>query len=164
MGTRFLLTRESPAPDAVKARYLEASPEQIQVSAKVDGIPQRMIRNRLLDRIERAGALGRWLRALSAGRAMQQATGASLGELWRTARAMSREGAMSLPQALMAASAPTLIQKAVVGGDPDEGLMASGQVAGRIADLPTCRELVERIATDARERLAALSAGRAAAA
>jgi hypothetical protein len=42
--------------------------------------------------------------------------------------------------------------------------MASGQVAGRIADLPTCRELVERIATDARERLAALSAGRAAAA
>ena len=42
--------------------------------------------------------------------------------------------------------------------------MASGQVAGRIADLPTCRELVERIAADAQDRLAALSAGRAAAA
>jgi NAD(P)H-dependent flavin oxidoreductase YrpB (nitropropane dioxygenase family) len=164
MGTRFLLTQESPAPGPVKARYLEASPEQIQVSTKVDGIPQRMIRNRLLDRIERAGPAGRWLRALAAGRAMQRATGASTAELWRAARAMAREGHMSLPQAMMAASAPTLIQKAVVGGDPDEGLMASGQVAGRIADLPTCRELVERIVAEARERLAALSADRAAAA
>ena len=164
MGTRFLLTEESPVPAAVKARYLEAAPDRILVSSKVDGIPQRMVRNRLLDQIERAGPIGRWLRALSAGLAMRRATGASFAELWKAARAMSAEGSLSLPQAMMAASAPVLIQKAVVGGDPDGGLMASGQVAGRIVDLPSCRELVERIAAEARDRLAALNAGRAAAA
>ena len=164
MGTRFLLTRESPVPDTVKARYLETPPDRIQVSTKVDGIPQRMVRNRLLDQIERAGLLGRWARALSAGLAMRRATGASFGELWKAARGMAVEGGLSLPQAMMAASAPMLIQKAVVGGDPDGGLMASGQVAGRITDLPSCRELVERIVAEARDRLAALNAGRAAAA
>jgi NAD(P)H-dependent flavin oxidoreductase YrpB (nitropropane dioxygenase family) len=164
MGTRFLLTTESPVPDTVKARYLEATPDRIQVSSKVDGIPQRMVRNRALDVIERAGPLGRWALALSTGLAMRRATGASLGDLLKAARGMAREGGLSLPQAMMAASAPMLIQKAVVGGDPDGGLMASGQVAGRIGDLPSCGELVERIVADARERLAALSAGRAAAA
>jgi NAD(P)H-dependent flavin oxidoreductase YrpB (nitropropane dioxygenase family) len=58
---------------------------------------------------------------------------------------------------MMAASAPMLIRQAVVEGDPDGGLMASGQVAGRIADLPTCKALVDRMVADARERLAALA-------
>jgi NAD(P)H-dependent flavin oxidoreductase YrpB (nitropropane dioxygenase family) len=164
MGTRFLLTRESPVPDAVKARYLEATPDRIQVSTKVDGIPQRMVRNRALDRIERAGPLGRWWLALSTGLALRRETGASLAELLKSARGMASAGGLSLPQAMMAASAPMLIQKAVVGGDPDGGIMASGQVAGRIDDLPSCAELVDRIASEARDRLAALSAGRAAAA
>ena len=164
MGTRFLLTAESPVPQAVKARYLEAGAERIVVSTKVDGIPQRMVRNRLLDRIDAAGPLSRWLRALSAGLAMKQATSASFGQLLAAARGMASEGGLTLQQAMMAASAPTLIQKAVVGGDPDGGLMASGQVAGRITDLPTCKALVDRIVKDARERLAALTAARTAAA
>jgi NAD(P)H-dependent flavin oxidoreductase YrpB (nitropropane dioxygenase family) len=164
MGTRFLLTAESPVPEAVKARYLDAGADRIVVSTKVDGIPQRMVRNRLLDRIDAAGPIGRWLRAISAGLAMKQATGASFAQLFAAARGMASEGGLTLQQALMAASAPTLIQKAVVGGDPDGGLMASGQVAGRITDLPTCKALVERIVTDARARLAALTAAHAAAA
>jgi len=156
MGTRFLLTRESPVPEAVKARYLAATPDQIVVSTKVDGIPQRMVRNRLLDRIEAAGPAGRWVRAASAGLAIRRATGASAGELIRAARGMTAHGGLSFQQAVMAAAAPILIQKAVVSGDPDEGLMASGQVAGRVDDLPSCRELVERIAVQARGRLEAL--------
>ncbi|MDB5430240.1 MAG: 2-nitropropane dioxygenase-like enzyme [Caulobacter sp.] len=164
MGTRFLLTAESPVPEAVKARYLEAGADRIVVSTKVDGIPQRMVRNRLLDRIEASGAMGRWARAVSAGLAMRKATGAPFGQLFAAARGMASEGGLTLPQAMMAASAPTLIQKAVVGGDPDEGLMASGQVAGRISDLPTCKDLVDRIVADAATRLAALRADRASAA
>jgi hypothetical protein len=37
--------------------------------------------------------------------------------------------------------------------------MASGQVGGRIKDIPTCAELVDRIMAEARARLAALGAG-----
>jgi NAD(P)H-dependent flavin oxidoreductase YrpB (nitropropane dioxygenase family) len=44
----------------------------------------------------------------------------------------------------------------MVAGLPEEGLIATGQIAGRLGDLPSCAELVERIVREARERLAAL--------
>ncbi len=44
----------------------------------------------------------------------------------------------------MAANAPMLI-RALVEGDPDEGVLPAGQVVGRINDMPTCAELIESI-------------------
>lgn len=157
MGTRFLLTRESPVPQATKDRYLKAGTEDITVSTKVDGIPQRMIRNRLLASIESAGRVGMWWRALRSGLALKRDTGASYGDLLRTANAMRSHGGLTLAQAMMAASAPMLIQRAVVGGDPENGLMATGLVGGRIEDLPSCAVLVDRIMHEALERLRAIS-------
>lgn len=157
MGTRFLMTRESPIPEITKARYVSAGTDDILVSTKVDGLPQRMIKNALLDRIERSSGLGIWRRAVESGFAMKRQTGASFAELFRAAKGMTSHGGLTLPQAMMAASAPMLIQKAVVEGDPDHGLMATGLVAGRLDDLPSCAELVSGIERDARARLAALS-------
>lgn len=156
MGTRFLMTAESPVPDATKQRYLKAGTDDILLSSKVDGLPQRMVRSPLLDRIERAGRLSMWLRAVESGLAMKRRTGASFLDLYRAARGMTGHGGLSLPQAMMAASAPMLIQRAVVDGRPDEGLMATGVVGGRIRDLPSCHELVRGIAADAERRIAAL--------
>jgi NAD(P)H-dependent flavin oxidoreductase YrpB (nitropropane dioxygenase family) len=157
MGTRFLMTRESPIPELTKARYVKAGTDDILVSTKVDGLPQRMIKNALLNKIERSSGLGIWRRAIESGLAMKRQTGASFGELLRTAKGMTSHGGLTLPQAMMAASAPMLIQKAVVEGDPDHGLMATGLVAGRLDDLPTCAELLGDIERDARARIAALS-------
>src|SRR4029079_16957018 len=47
MGTRFLLSAESTVPDAVKARYLEATVTDTVVTKQVDGHPQRVIRTAL---------------------------------------------------------------------------------------------------------------------
>ncbi|HMN52875.1 MAG TPA: nitronate monooxygenase [Sphingopyxis sp.] len=157
MGTRFLMTRESPIPDVTKARYVGAGTDDILVSTKVDGLPQRMIKNALLNRIERSTGLGIWRRAVESGLQMMRQTGASFGELFRAAKGMTSHGGLTLPQAMMAASAPMLIQKAVVEGDPDHGLMATGLVAGRLGDLPSCADLLRDIERDARARLAALS-------
>lgn len=157
MGTRFLMTRESPIPDLTKARYVRAGTDDILVSTKVDGLPQRMIKNALLNRIERSTGIGIWRRAIESGLAMKRQTGASFGELFKAARGMTSHGGLTLPQAMMAASAPMLIQKAVVEGDPDHGLMATGLVAGRLEDLPSCADLIASIETEARARLAALS-------
>lgn len=157
MGTRFLLTQESPVPEATKAKYLAAGVEDIIVSTKLDGMPQRMIRNPVLARIERAGKLGMWLRAIESGLEMKRRTGASFGDLFRSAQGMRSHGGLSFSQALMAANAPMLIQRAVVEGKPDEGIMATGQVGGLIRDLPSCRDLVEQIMAEARARLAALA-------
>jgi NAD(P)H-dependent flavin oxidoreductase YrpB (nitropropane dioxygenase family) len=87
---------------------------------------------------------------------MKAQTGASFADLLKTARGMTSHGGLTMAQAMSAAAVPMLIQRAVVDGKPDEGLMATGQVAGRLCDLPSCAELIEEIVTDARERLAAL--------
>lgn len=39
----------------------------------------------------------------------------------------------------------------MVDGDEKLGIMAVGQVIGRIDDLPTCKELIERIVAEAEE-------------
>ncbi|HWV59563.1 MAG TPA: nitronate monooxygenase, partial [Sphingopyxis sp.] len=85
MGTRFLMTRESPVPEAIKARYIAAGTDNIEVTRAVDGLPQRMIRNARLARLTAAGAIASWRNALAAGFEMKRATGASWGDLIRAA-------------------------------------------------------------------------------
>ena len=157
MGTRFLLTQESPVPMASKERYLKAGTDDIVLTTKLDGIPQRMVRTPLMDRIEASGRFGMWLRAIEAGLAMKRRTNSSWSELIAAVRGMTGHGGLSLQQAMMAASAPHLIQKAVVEGKPDEGVMATGVVGGRITEIPKCHDVVESIVAEARARLAAIS-------
>ncbi|WP_262408217.1 NAD(P)H-dependent flavin oxidoreductase [Sphingopyxis sp. OPL5] len=156
MGTRFLMTAESPVPPAPKAAYVCAGTGDIAVSTKVDGIPQRMILNPLLKRIEASGRIAMWKRAAEAGLEMKRQTGMSWGEVLAAARGMTSHGEMPLAQAMMAAAAPMMIQRAVVAGDAENGLMATGVVAGRLADLPPSADLLRSIEIDARDRLAAL--------
>jgi len=157
MGTRFLLTQESPVPATTKAAYLAATTDRIVVTTKLDGIPQRMVRTPLMDSIEKSGPIAMWLRAFEAGLEMKRQTGASWMHFIRTAREMTAHGAMPLKQAMMAATMPMLIQKAVVHGDTEHGVMATGVVGGRIAEIPSCQQLVGRIIAEAEDRLAALA-------
>ena len=156
MGTRFLLTRESPVPEATKAVYLQTPPEQIVVSSRLDGLPQRMIANDYLTRLMRSNSLGLLWQALRNGLAFTRLTGGSLWGMLRSAWRMQRTGDQSLGQTLMAANAPMMIQEAMVKGHPDRGILPSGQVAGLIEDLPSVSELVSRIMTEAEATLAGL--------
>lgn len=156
MGTRFLMTSDSPVPDHSKAAYQRAGTGDIIVTTKIDGIPQRMILNPAMQRIEASGRIAMWKRALEAALDMKRQSGASLFELLGAARAMTSHGEMSLPQAMMAAAAPMLIQRGVVRGDAENGLMATGLVGGRLADLPSCEQLLTAIEQDARARLTEL--------
>ena len=158
MGTRFLLTQESPVPEVTKGEYLGASTDGIVLTTKLDGIPQRMVRSKLMDRIEKSGKLGMWARAIEASMAMKKQTGASWIDLLKSASGMTSHGAMPLKQAMMAATMPMLIQKAVVDGDIENGVMATGVVGGRITEIPTCQELIDRIVAEAEQRLQALCA------
>jgi NAD(P)H-dependent flavin oxidoreductase YrpB (nitropropane dioxygenase family) len=153
MGTRFLMTKESPVPPQTKERYVKASVEDIFVTSKLDGLPQRMIRNAFTARLEKASGLSMWTNAFSAALRMKQLTGASWGDMIQSARGMMGHGSDSFAQALMGATAPVFIQRATVEGKPDEGVMATGQVAGRLTDLPSCEELISRIVAEAEEAL-----------
>jgi NAD(P)H-dependent flavin oxidoreductase YrpB (nitropropane dioxygenase family) len=158
MGTRFLMTRESPVPPQTKERYVKATVDDIFVTAKLDGLPQRMIRSAFTARLEKSSGLRMWTTALGSAWKMKQLTGASIGDMLKAAKEMGHGSDSSFAQSLMAANAPVLIQRAAVEGKPDEGVMATGMVAGRLKDLPSCAELIERIVREAEERLDALVA------
>lgn len=157
MGTRFLLTQESPVPRETLQRYLDVKePSQIRASTAVDGLPQRMIDNDYLLSLERGGLLRRLFVALVSAWKWKARTGMSIGHMIRTFFGAMREGDSAI-QTLMAANAPVLIQRAMVEGRPDEGVLPSGQVAAVIDSLPSVAELIQSIATEAEQRLAALS-------
>lgn len=157
MGTRFLLTEESPVPRSTLERYFAAGVTDIFVTTKVDGLPQRVVRNELVTRLEQMTPLGLLATAVRSGLAYRKLTGASVGELLRSAVRMKEGDSLTRAQTLMAANAPILIQRAMVEGHPGEGVLPSGQVAGVIKDLPTCAELVRRIVVEAGERLSSLA-------
>ncbi len=155
MGTRFLLTAESPVPRATLERYFKATVTDIRVTTKVDGMPQRVVMNELVSRLESSNAFSLLLRALRSSLAYRKLTGASIGQLLSSALAM-QGNELTRAQTLMAANAPILIQRAMVEGHPSEGVLPSGQVAGLITNLPTCSALVSTIMAEAEQRLAAL--------
>lgn len=157
MGTRFLLTAESPVPDATKRRYLDAALEDVRVTTQIDGLPQRVVANELVQRLEgRRGPARLWL-ALRSALALRAQTGASLRELLAAGFAMRRHQRLSRTQLLMAANAPILAKTAMSDGDPVHGYLPSGSVAGVLDDVPTCAELIERILREAERTLASLT-------
>lgn len=157
MGTRFLLTQESPVPENTKAVYLKTPPEQIVVSTKLDGLPQRMIANPYLSDLMRATGFGLLARAIRNGIAFTRLTGGSLLGMLGSAWKMYRSGNTTLGQTIMAANAPMMIQEAMVKGMPDKGILPSGQVAGVIDDIPTVDALIQRIMSDADATLSSLA-------
>lgn len=158
MGTRFLMTKESPVPDATKMRYVDChNPSEIIVSKAMDGLPQRMIMNRMLSDLEKASAAKKLIIALVNGLKFRQHTGASIIGLLKSAIAMSRDDDMTAAQAIMSANAPMIIQRAMVDGCPDEGVLPSGQVAGVIDELLSCEEIINSIVAEAEQRLQVLA-------
>jgi len=153
MGTRFLMTAESPLPEASFERYQRAQMSDVVVSTALDGMPQRMITNELLHKLENAGPVRKLVMALQNALALRRETGASIPDLLRSGLAMRRNQQLTNAQMIMAANAPILARIGVADGDPVNGYLASGTVAGVIEDRPTCQELVARIVEEAEQTL-----------
>ena len=73
-----------------------------------------------------------------------------------TSENTSKPGTWS--QVVMAANTPMLLKAGLVEGNTDAGVLASGQVAGILDDLPSCAELVPAIVDEAVAHLRAASA------
>ncbi len=158
MGTRFLMTEESPVPRETLQRYIDCkNPGTIIVSKAMDGLPQRMIMNELLTELEKASTLRKLIIAMRNGLAFRQHTGATFFSLLKSAIAMGKDDDMTAAQAIMSANAPMIIQKAMVDGQPSQGVLPSGQVAGVIDELLTCEALITSIVAEAEQSLARLA-------
>jgi NAD(P)H-dependent flavin oxidoreductase YrpB (nitropropane dioxygenase family) len=123
----------------------------------MDGLPQRMIMNDMLAELEKAGSAKKLIIALRNGLKFRKFTGASVFGLLKSAVAMSKDSDTNAAQAIMSANAPMIIQRAMVDGSPDEGVLPSGQVAGVISELLSCEEIINNIVNEAEERLIILA-------
>jgi NAD(P)H-dependent flavin oxidoreductase YrpB (nitropropane dioxygenase family) len=149
MGTRFLLTSDSPVADAVKQVYLGSDVTGTVVTRAVDGVPHRVLRTPLVERLEQAGRVSGLVRSARSAAAFRGVSGLTWRDLIRQGRAMRRGTELTWGQVLMAANTPMLLRAAMVDGRPDLGVMSAGQVTGLIDDLPSCAELIEAIMTEA---------------
>jgi NAD(P)H-dependent flavin oxidoreductase YrpB (nitropropane dioxygenase family) len=153
MGTRFLLTRDSTVPDAVKQRYLDADLNGTVVTTKVDGMPHRMLRTDLVESVEEASALRRMGPTVRRTLAFKTMSGMSWRQLLADGRAMKHGQDRSWAQMVLAANTPMMLKAGLVEGDTGAGVLASGQVVGVIDDLPTCEELIDRVVIKAAAEL-----------
>ena len=74
------------------------------------------------------------------------------------ATAMRHGKELTWSQVVMAANTPMLLKAGLVEGNTEAGVLASGQVAGIIEDLPSCAELVPSIVDEAVKHLRSAAA------
>jgi len=158
MGTRFLLTRESTVPDAVKRKYLEHDLDGTVVTTKVDGMPHRMLRTELVASLEEKSALKRLGPTMRRTMEFRRLSGMTWRELLADGRSMKHGSDRSWSQMVLAANTPMMLRAGLVEGRTDAGVLASGQVVGAIEDLPTCEELIDRVVEEAADSLRRLGA------
>src|SRR5437588_10154475 len=153
MGTRFLLTRDSQVPQAVKDVYLSETATDTVVTTQVDGWPHRVLRTPFVEHLEKAGRLTALPRALRNALGFQRLSGQPWREMVQEGLAMRKAQDLNWSQVVMAANTPMLLKKAMIDGRPDLGVMASGQVVGLIDELSSVAELIARIIEEADEGL-----------
>jgi NAD(P)H-dependent flavin oxidoreductase YrpB (nitropropane dioxygenase family) len=150
MGTRFMMTSDSPTPEPTLAEYINVNdPAQIKVTLAVDGMRHRMIANQFIQNFENKSGLSRLLTALSSAWYWKTSTDMSMQHMFKLLWQGLKEDPTAVSQLVMAANQPVLLQHAMVDGRPNDGILPSGQVAATIDNLPSVAELIDEIMTDA---------------
>lgn len=137
----------------MKERYLQAALDGTVVSTRVDGMPHRVLRTGLVEKLESGSPVRGLAAAVTNAQKFKKMTGMTWRSMMRDGMAMRHGKDLSWSQVVMAANTPMLLKAGLVEGNTDAGVLASGQVAGIISDLPSCAELIESIVREAIEHL-----------
>ena len=130
MGTRFLLTSDSTVPEAVKRRYLEAALDGTVVTTRVDGMPHRVLRTGLVEKLESGSPVRGFTAAVRNAAKFKKMSGMTWRTMISDGLAMRHGKELTWSQVVMAANTPMLLKAGLVDGNTDAGVLASGQVAG----------------------------------
>ena len=161
MGTRLAATQESAAPDTIKQTWLKVTEEDTVIDTAFDGLNCRVLRNKAAEDMlkKRLPLVG----SISAALFLKRELKLSWLQLVRTANTLRRMPMgiggrrMGLSSAMRLGTGSMLFAKATVEGDVENGLLIMGPVAGRINDIPTVAELIERTVSEAEQILKALN-------
>jgi NAD(P)H-dependent flavin oxidoreductase YrpB (nitropropane dioxygenase family) len=123
------------------------------VSTRVDGIPHRVLRTGLVEKLESGSKVRGFTAAVVNAAKFKKMSQMSWASMVRDGLAMRHGKDLTWSQVLMAANTPMLLKAGLVDGNTGAGVLASGQVAGIIEDLPSCAQLIESIVADAIKHL-----------
>jgi len=155
MGTRFMLTQESLVHENFKQLCLRATEQDTLYSDVFDGLPGRALKSPGAETMMKKGfsLLESARSALEVKRILKLPLWKFLGLSWTMMTSEEGKGPL-----ILARSANGAIRhlKAINEGDEKEGFLFAGQSVGGIQDMPTCKEVIERIVEEAEERLKAV--------
>jgi NAD(P)H-dependent flavin oxidoreductase YrpB (nitropropane dioxygenase family) len=149
MGTRFAVTQESPLPSSVKQRYLDCAENDTVVTPAITGTRLRVISNRFTQMLEEGDRPTSWREKISGAMETRRMLGVSWWRFLVGGWSMRKQYEASISELGHLAAGGVRIRKAMIEGDADLGVMPSGQVCGRIDDMPSVEELVDRTVSQA---------------
>ena len=156
MGTRFAVTKESPISENIKRVYLEKSENDTVITPYATGTRCRALTNKLTDILETERRGFPIIKSIKGLLDLRRDLGVPWWKLVQSAIKMKQAYEIPISSFNELAYASFSGERTILGlikGDAETGFMPSGQVCGRLNDIPTCKELIERIVYGAEEIL-----------
>ena len=156
MGTRLAATKDAEVADSLRETWVKATEEDTVIDSAFDGINCRVLKNKAAEDMLKKRSLP-IIDAMSAALYMKRELKLSWGDLISTANRLRRQaigisGAQrGLGSAMRFAVGSRLFAKATVEGDMENGLLMMGQTVGRINDIPTVAEVIQRTVAEAEQ-------------
>ena len=150
MGSRFAITQESPVHTDVKAAALKVRPEDAVVSTNYDGLRLRSVPGK--DMRNYRGWISKPWEVLPSLFDMKGTFNTSYSELFRILGELRKYNTPLLQFAVGIHK----VRAALREGHLESTMIPAGQVMGRFRDIPTCKELIDRIMLEAENILAGL--------
>ena len=144
MGTRLLLTQEAQVHESIIRLCHNATVEDTMYTARIDGLPGRFLRTDIAAIMEQQREP--IFRAMSSAIEVKRMTGASWGQLI----SLGLKGRSPADMARLGFDV-TSLSALLDGANEKDAILPLGQVTGMIDDLPTVKELFDRIMAEAEE-------------
>jgi NAD(P)H-dependent flavin oxidoreductase YrpB (nitropropane dioxygenase family) len=116
-------------------------------------MPHRVLRTGLVEKLESGSPVRGFAAAIGNAQKFKKLSGMTWKSMVTDGLAMRHGKDLTWSQVVMAANTPMLLKAGLVEGNTEAGVLASGQVAGILDDLPSCAELVPQIVAEAIEHL-----------
>jgi nitronate monooxygenase len=149
MGTRFMLTQECGMHQKSKEISLKATAEDTICSEKIDGLPGRWLKNAAAVKLAQ-GSRPSFLQTLSSGLRIKSMVDIPIFKLFLGG--LKQRGVQDLARQAVSISG---LKIAIDDGDLETGVLPISQAIGLMKDIPTCKEVIERIVAEAQQLLEA---------
>ncbi|MBN1614599.1 MAG: nitronate monooxygenase [Deltaproteobacteria bacterium] len=158
MGTRFMLTQESVLHDNFKKLCLEATEQDTLYDTVFDGMPGRALKSKASEIMQKRGFPA--VEAVKAAMKLRGILQLSYSQFVKMSIDMMTDKEEASPPWVLARQAAGTVRhlKGIYDGDVEEGILFAGQAIGGICDMPSCKELMERIIAEAEQTFASLDA------